>query len=57
MFLNIKKLMEEERGEINMVAILLILLVVVVLAGIFREKIIALLTELFEKLQNEAMSL
>ena len=49
--------MEEERGEINMVAILLILLVVVVLAGIFREKIIALLTELFEKLQNEAMSL
>ena len=44
-----------ERGEVNMVAIVLILLVVLALAAIFRESLTALLSELLDKIKQEAL--
>lgn len=52
-----KRLLKKDRGEINMVAIVLILLVVIVLAGIFRESITNLLSNLLDKIQKEAMQI
>lgn len=47
----------EERGEVNMVAIVLIILVVIALVAIFRDNLIRLLGSLFEKIEQEALSL
>ena len=46
---------KSEKGEVNMVAIVLILLVVLALAAIFRESLTALLSELLDKIKQEAL--
>lgn len=48
---------KEETGEINMVAIVLILLIVIALAAIFKESLISLLTTLFERIKEEALKI
>nr|WP_083430802.1 Flp1 family type IVb pilin [Ndongobacter massiliensis] len=47
----------DERGEVNMVAIVLILLVVIALAVIFKESLIELLQGLLDRIRNEALQL
>lgn len=47
----------DERGEVNMVAIVLLLLVVIALAAVFKDAIINLMTDLLEKLKSEAMQI
>jgi len=47
----------DERGEVNMVAIVLLLLVVIALAAVFKDAIINLMTDLLEKLKTEAMQI
>lgn len=46
-----------EEGEINMVAIVLIILVVIALAAIFKEQLTSLLNRLFQKIEEDAMNL
>ncbi len=48
---------KEEKGEVNMVAIVLILLIVIALAAIFKESLISLLTTLFERIKEEALKI
>lgn len=48
---------KEERGEINMVAIVLILLVVIALVAIFRQGLTALLTDLIDRIREEALNI
>lgn len=47
----------EDDGEINMVAIVLILLVVIALVAIFRDGITNLLGDLLERIKSEAMKI
>lgn len=54
---NFKKFLLSERGEINMVAIVLIILVVIALATIFRDSLSGLLNSLFDKIEQEAMQI
>lgn len=48
---------KEEKGEVNMVAIVLIILVVLGLVVIFRDQLTQLLGTLFDKIQQEALTI
>lgn len=50
----IKKFFSTEKGEVNVVAIVVLIGVAIVLAGIFKEQISLLLTTLIGKLQGKA---
>ena len=52
-----KNRMLQEDGEINMVAIVLILLVVIALVAIFRDGITALLNDLLDRIKIEALQI
>lgn len=43
---------EEERGEANMIAIILIVIAVIALAAIFRDELIGIVTGLFEQIKD-----
>lgn len=43
----------DPKGEINMIAIVLILIVVIMLAIIFKDSMEALLKNIFERIQND----
>ena len=45
-------LIEDERGETNIIAIVLIIIVVIAVAAIFREKIFDLIGRLFTKVDS-----
>lgn len=47
-----KHLYQNERGEVNMVAIVLIIVIVLFLAVIFREGLESLLKDLFQKVND-----
>ena len=43
---------EEERGETNLIAILLIIVVVIALVGVFKNRMIGLINDLFDKIKD-----
>ncbi|MDD5934649.1 MAG: Flp1 family type IVb pilin [Clostridiales bacterium] len=48
--------LHEERGEVNMIAIIMIIAVVIVLAVVFKDQLKKLIEELFGKIQGKADS-
>lgn len=50
-------LFKEEKGEVNMVAIVLIILVVLGLVVIFKDQLTQLLNTLFQKIETEALEI
>lgn len=50
---DLKKTLSDQTGEINMIAIVLILIVVIMLAIIFRESMQGLLNTIFERITND----
>lgn len=50
---NIIKRFLNDRGEINMIAIVLILVVVIILAAIFKDSMIGLLKTIFDRITND----
>lgn len=52
--LKVRESLSEERGDTNIVAIVLILAVVIALAIIFRTRITALLNNLFDSVDKQA---
>lgn len=49
----LKRFFANQKGEINMIAIVLILLVVIMLAVIFRDGMEAILKSIFSRVENE----
>lgn len=49
----LNKLFSDQRGEINMIAIVLILIVVIILAIIFKDSMQGLLKSIFTRLEND----
>jgi flagellin-like protein len=45
---------EEERGETNLIAILLIIVVVIALVAVFRTRMSTLINDFFDNITNEA---
>jgi len=50
---NLIKRFSNNSGEINMIAIVLILVVVIILAAIFKESMISLLKTIFDRITND----
>lgn len=48
-----KYILEKEDGEINMIAIVLILIVVIMLAIIFKDSMEELLKSIFDRIKND----
>lgn len=53
----IREYLRDESGEINMIAIALLLIIVIALAVIFKDNITKILKDIFEKISNEIKSL
>lgn len=49
----LNKLLKKEEGEINMIAIVLILIVVIMLAVIFKDSMEGLLKNIFQRIQSD----
>lgn len=49
----LNKLLRKEEGEINMIAIVLILIVVIMLAVIFKDSMEGLLKNIFQRIQSD----
>ena len=48
----VRDFLNEERGDTNIIAIILIIIVVIALVGIFREQMIEIVTSLFQQIKD-----
>lgn len=49
----INKVLKDQKAEVNMIAIVLILIVVIILAVIFKDSMAKLLEDIFSRLTND----
>lgn len=49
---NVKRFLNDEKGETNIIAIILIILVVIILAAIFKQQLTSIVNGLFDQVRD-----
>lgn len=55
--IKLKKLMKEEKGETNIVSIIFIIIIVIGLAIIFRDRLTELINSLFDQIEEDVKTI